>query len=445
MADGGNEGKQPDGRAWEPLGVSFIRHCKGRKGSKVADTMGRDLSGKRLLAGALIARGLLRKHVISDDESHVGVLLPPSVGGVVINMALALDRRVSVNLNYTVTADVMNSCIEQADIKHILTSRKFMEKVPLEGLNADLVYLEDLMAKVGKVEKLAAAWQAFVTSPQRLAAKLQLDKVSPDDVVTVIFTSGSTGQPKGVMLTEQNVWSNVQAVDEIIRLTPQDVVIGVLPFFHSFGYTITLWLVCGLDIKGAYHFSPLEPRQVGKMCETHQGTILLATPTFLRGYLKRCTPEQLQSIDVVVTGAEKLPSDLADAFEEKFGVRPVEGYGATELSPLAAVNVPPSRTVTDEADSREGTVGRPVPGVEAKVLDLDTGEECATGQSGMLWIKGHNVMKGYLKRDDLTKEVIKDEWYLTGDVAKIDPEGFIQILAGKAGSRRSAVKWYRTF
>jgi acyl-[acyl-carrier-protein]-phospholipid O-acyltransferase/long-chain-fatty-acid--[acyl-carrier-protein] ligase len=203
---------------------------------------------------------------------------------------------------------------------------------------------------------------------------------------------------------------------------------GVLPFFHSFGYTVTIWVVLSLDIKGAYHYSPLDARRIGKLCEQHRGTFLIATPTFLRSYLRRSTPEQFDTLDAVLTGAEKLPPELADAFEEKFGVRPVEGYGATELSPIAAGNVPASRAgAAPETLLREGTVGRAVPGVSAKVIDLDTGADLPYGESGMLLISGPNVMRGYLHDPEKTAEVIRDGWYVTGDVARIDEDGFITI------------------
>lgn len=410
------------------LAQSFVRTCKKRKrGSKIADSTGNELTGGGLLMRSMILRRLLLRHVLADDERFVGLLLPPSVGGVVANMALALDRRVPVNLNYTVTTAVINDCIAQAGIQHVLTSRKFMEKVKLEP-EAEIVYLEDFRNKPTLGDKLNGALGAYMMPAGLLERILGLRHVQPDDLATLVFTSGSTGQPKGVMLTEANIGSNVEAIEQSIRLTSDDVVVGVLPFFHSFGYTVTLWTVMTLDIKGVYHFSPLDAKQIGKLCKTHGGTVLLVTPTFLRTYTRRCVKEDFVSLDVVVAGAEKLPKEVTDAFEEKFGIRPIEGYGTTELSPLVSVNIPPSRSLDDsQVDCREGSVGRPVPGVSAKITDLDTGEELGPGQTGMLWIKGPNVMKGYLGRDDLTAEVVKDGWYMTGDVALVDEDGFIHI------------------
>ncbi|MCA9202508.1 MAG: MFS transporter [Planctomycetales bacterium] len=419
---------QQRSRRLTPLPCSFIRRCKQRlRAAKVADSMGTVMTGGQLLIRTLVLRRLLRRHVLSDAEKFVGVLLPPSAGGVVCNMALAIDRRVAVNLNYTVSSGVMNACIQQAGIRHVLTSRKFMDKLNLE-LDAEVVYLEDFKDRPTLADKLLSAAAAYTVPASRLEKSLGLNKLTSDDIATVIFTSGSTGQPKGVMLSYGNVASNVQAIDEVVHLRSDDVVLGVLPFFHSFGYTVTLWTVMSIDVEGAYHFNPLDGRQVADLCEKRKGTLLLATPTFLRTYLRRATPEQFQTLEVVVAGAEKLPRELSDAFEEKFGVRPVEGYGATELSPLVSVNVPPSRSAkTSDIDLKEGTVGRPVPGVSAKVTDLDTGETLGADQPGMLWITGPNVMKGYLGREDLTTEVVKDGWYMTGDIAKIDTDGFITI------------------
>jgi acyl-[acyl-carrier-protein]-phospholipid O-acyltransferase/long-chain-fatty-acid--[acyl-carrier-protein] ligase len=214
----------------------------------------------------------------------------------------------------------------------------------------------------------------------------------------------------------------------VVHLTKSDVAIGVLPFFHSYGYTATLWPVLALDPKGVYHFSPLEGRQVGKLCGKHRATLLMTTPTFLRLYLKSCQPEDFSALDVVFASAEKLPVELANAFEEKFGVRPVEAYGATELSPLVSVNVPASRSAGGTgAGCKEGTVGRPIPGVAAKIVHPETGAELGRDEPGLLLIKGPNVMQGYYKRPDLTAKVMRDTWYVTGDMALIDSEGFIRI------------------
>ncbi|QDV11990.1 Bifunctional protein Aas [Rosistilla oblonga] len=397
------------------------------RGFKSVDSTGTELSGKTLLVRVLALRRTLRREVLSDDETNVGILLPPSVPAVAVNFALAFDRRVGVNLNYTVSSAVMNKCIATAGIKHVLTSRRFMEKFDFQ-LDAEMVYLEDIKDRVGLFDKIAGALGGYVFPAAITERMLGLQHVSPDDILTVIFTSGSTGTPKGVMLTYANIGHNVDAIDNVVRLRKDDTVLGVLPFFHSFGYAVTLWGVNTLSAAGAYHFNPLDAKQVGKLAEKYKATVMLGTPTFLRGYLRRIEPEQFKHLDVVVVGAEKMPIALADQFEKRFGVRPVEGYGATELSPLVSVNVPPSRSVEKfQIDCRECSVGRPVSGVAAKVISPDDGEDLPADTDGLLMISGANVMKGYMGREDLTVEAIRDGWYATGDVAKIDKEGFIHI------------------
>ncbi len=407
---------------------SFLRTCRRcRRRPKVADSTGAELTGGQLLIRSLILRRLLRRHVLAKDEARVGLLLPPSVPAVVANAALAIDRRVPVNLNYTLSSEVMNLCIAKAGIRHVLTSRKLIEKLQLD-VRAELVCLEDFADKVTWRDKLSAAFQSRLLPTWLLARWLRLTRVRPDDLMTIVFTSGSTGQPKGVMLSHDNVASTIAGFSQMLQLGKQDVVVGVLPFFHSFGYTITLWGPLSLDPKAVYHYNPLEGRQVGKVCREHGGTILVATPTFLRSYLRRCQPEDFKTLNVVFAGAERLPKDLADAFEQRFGVRPYEGYGATELSPVVSGNVPPGRKVVPwQQGCKEGTVGQPFPGVAVKVVDPDTGADLGTGTSGMLLVKGLNVMLGYLDQPELTAQVIRDGWYTTGDIAEIDAEGYIRI------------------
>ena len=242
----------------------FLRACR-RAGSriKVADSTGAELTGNALLLRTLILRRLLRRQVLADDERYVGLLLPPSVGGVVANAAVTLLQRIAVNLNYTVSAEVMDSCIRQCGIRHVLTSRKFMERMKL-AVDAELVYLEDFKERVTLADKLAAAVQARLVPVGLLERRLGLLGVRPDDVLTIIFTSGSTGEPKGVMLTYENVGSNIRGVDEVFRITAEDVAVGILPFFHSFGYTASMWLVLALEATGAVSLQPVGCATGGK-------------------------------------------------------------------------------------------------------------------------------------------------------------------------------------
>ncbi len=411
------------------LGAAAIATCRQRlRKEKIRDSLGISVTGGELLARALVLRRILRRQVLADDEQRVGILLPPSVAGVVANLALTLDERVTVNLNYSLTAEMLNSSIRQAKVTHVLTSRRFLERLSLD-LDAELVILEDFKDAATTRDKLIGAAMAYAV-PQRLLARLiGVHEHRDDDVISVMFTSGTTGDPKGAVLTHGNLKFNLTAVDAIIKVEPHDVLIGILPFFHSFGYAITLWGPLVFNIRAAYHFNPLDARTVGELSRKAGGTILLATPMFLRNYTRRCEPEDFAALEVLVTGAERLPPAVANAFEQKFGIRPVEGYGTTETSPLISANIPHSRAFGDPADSaRPGTVGKPAPGVRVRLIDQESGEDVPHGERGMLLVSGPNVMHSYLDRPIETAAAIRDGWYVTGDICTIDDEGFITIV-----------------
>ncbi len=420
----------PNSAQWDwNLPKLFIRRCR-EKGEhiKISDSTGAQYSGYNLLLRTLVLRRLLNRQVLKADEKFVGVLLPPTVPGALTNFALSLSGRVAVNLNYTVSNAIINNCIEQVGIRNILTSRKVMEKFNIQP-SANLVYIEDLREFATVWDKLVCSIAAKWLPLPMVARQLGLDKLKSEDLLTVIFTSGSTGNPKGVPLSMMNVASNVQGFDQVIRVLDSDNFLGVLPYFHSFGFTVCLWGAMTLPSSGCYHFNPTDARQIGKMAQANKSTVVLATPTFLRTYLRRVEPEQFKSVEIVVVGAEKMPIALADAFEEKFGIRPIEGYGTTELSPVAAVNLPESRAVTPDkkAGLREGSVGKPLPGVSARVVSLENGSVLETNETGMIQVSGPNVMTGYLKQPELTAKVLRDAWYETGDLGYIDDDGFVFI------------------
>ena len=409
----------------------FIRESKrSKRRMKIADSSQAELTGGKLLASTIAFARVLRRVVLSKDEGSVGIFLPPSAGGVLANSALAVLGKTSVNLNYTLSEEVVDYCVQQADIKHVLTSKRFLEKRPFDIKGAELVYLEDLKEQISLVDKVVGGLLAYC-APAWLVERLYgLQKIDPESVMTVIFTSGSTGEPKGVMLSHHNIASNTDAVDQLYNLTDDDTLVGVLPFFHSFGYTISLWVVLSCKPRGVYHFNPLDGRQVGKLSGKYGGSILLSTPTFLKAYLKRCTPEQFAKMRLIVAGAEKMPIELSEKFEEKFGVMPIEGYGATETSPLACANglgFTSADGSFTQVDNKLGSVGQPINGVIVKAIDADSGEDLPVGEEGLLMIKGPNIMLGYLKQPEKTAEVIRDGWYDSGDFGKVDEDGFVFI------------------
>ncbi|MBI3987155.1 MAG: AMP-binding protein, partial [Lentisphaerae bacterium] len=362
------------------------------------------------------------------------LLLPSSVGGALANLAVALLGRVSVNLNFTVSPEAYKSALAQAEIRTILTSRRFIEKVaPLKDIGR-LVFIEDLAARIGGAARvkallkalfLPAAWAGLT----RHSAQSDGGRgASADDVATIIFSSGTTGEPKGVMLSHRNLLSNVEALRLVFRPAKTDNLCAILPFFHSFGLTACLWFPLLNGLAAGFHTSPLDGQTIAGLVRGNRCTLLFTTPTFLLAYLRRATREDFATLRLVITGAEKLKARVTDAFEEKFGVRPFEGYGATELSPVAALNLPDAEQGgVRQQGHREGSVGRPIPGVAAKIVDPETGVVLPADQPGLLLIKGPNVMAGYLKRPDLTAQVMRDGWYVTGDIACLDEDGFLTI------------------
>ncbi len=233
---------------------------------KIADSTGEELTGGQFLLKALILRRLLLREVLGAEERNIGILLPPTNGAAIVNAATALMGRVAVNLNYSVSSKVLNQCIKKAKIKHVLTSRKVIEKLGLE-IGSEVFFLEDLKDKLRLSDKLIGAALAYGCPAAILDRLLGLHNISLEEIQTIIFTSGSTGEPKGVMLTGHNINCNVEAMNKVVHLRRSDVILGILPFFHSFGYTVTLWGPLSLDIHAAYHFSPLDARQVGKLAK----------------------------------------------------------------------------------------------------------------------------------------------------------------------------------
>ncbi len=392
----------------------------------IADSSGVRMSfGRLLVAAVLLARRVRRW---ARGAEHVGLLLPPSAGGAVANVAALLAGKVPVNLNYTASREAIDSALAACRITTILTSRKFVEKAKIEPMPG-MVMLEDVMAGLSRAEKLATAAAVRLLPCRVLRLLYGRRGMRASDPATVIFSSGSTGAPKGVVLSHRNIISNIVACCQVLDLRPGHTLCGVLPFFHSFGFTVTLWTPLLRGFRIVYHANPLDGKTIGRLIREHGATHFIGTPTFLMAYTRQCEPDDLRTLQVVVAGAEKLRPRIADAFEATFGIRPLEGYGCTELSPVVAVNVPDITTAAGDVQvgTREGTIGRPLPNVAAKVVDVETGKALQPRQEGLLLIKGPNVMLGYLGQPEATAEAIHDGWYRTGDIAHIDEDGFITI------------------
>jgi len=411
------------------LGWRFVREaCAHARQPAVVDTTGADLTYRQLLVGAICMRDVLRARL--GAQRNVAVLLPPGAGGALVNLALALDDRASVNLNYTLeNPDLVRMC-DVAEVDYVITARRFLKALERDSPlpTERTLVLEDLREEITGPRKLRALLQTY------LPGVFLADRLAPrgDDaserIATIIFSSGSTGTPKGVQLSHSNILSNTQSVLEVVALGPGDAVLGILPFFHSFGYTVTLWATLLSGARAVYHTNPLEAKVIGELCEKHGVTITIGTPTFYQAYLRRCTPAQFARVRLALSGAQKLGAGLAAAWRARFGSELMEGYGCTELAPVVSANLPdPAGTHARLAQYEPGSIGRPVPGVAVRVVDPESGAPRAEDEEGLLLVKGPNVMVGYLGQPEKTAEVLQGGWYSTGDIGLVDRRGFLRI------------------
>lgn len=390
----------------------------------------REISYLKGLVGSMCIARWLKPQI--GNEKNVGLWLPTSVGSALANIALNFLGRTTVNLNYTAGIDSIRSSVKQTGMRTIVTSKKFLARVPLELDGVTLIHLEDAQRGITKWQRIRSLL-AVILLPGWILEHLVLGlgKHKLDDIATIIFSSGSTGEPKGVPLSYRNISSNTAAGVVHLSLVPSDRLLGVLPFFHSFGYTALLWLPIQIGGSAVFYPDPRQAKEIGELAKKHRCTGMLGTATFMRFYLRRCEPDDFRTMRIIVCGAEKLPVGLAKEFEAKFGILPMEGYGCTELSPIVAVNMTDVEVKgIKQIRNKMGTVGHPIPGVACRVIDPDTERQLPPGSEGLLLVKGANVMPGYLGRPDLTAKVIKDGWYNTGDMARIDDDGFV-IITGR--------------
>jgi acyl-[acyl-carrier-protein]-phospholipid O-acyltransferase / long-chain-fatty-acid--[acyl-carrier-protein] ligase len=403
------------------LGRRFIRSARKRWSNlAMADSSGRELTYGEALTASLLVANWVREN--RRGEAMIGVLLPPSVGGALANIGITLAGQVPVNLNFTAGRESMAAAIAQCGIRTVVTSKVFLTKAKLGALDGS-IYIEDLLAQAGRAAKLrallAARWMPGAwLSPRR----------TPDSLATVIFSSGSTGAPKGVMLSHHNILANIDAIAQVFWIGKNDRVIGVLPFFHSFGFTVTIWFPIVTGCGVAYHPNPMDGKSIGALVAKYKGTFLLSTPTFCANYIRKCSREEFATMRLVMAGAEKLRESVAQSFQEKFGLELLEGYGCTEMAPVVCANGPDFEAGKDtQKSNKPGTVGRPLPGIAVKVVDPSTLQPLPQDQEGLLLVKGANRMMGYLGQPEKTAEVAVDGWYVTGDIAAIDDEGFVRI------------------
>ncbi len=382
--------------------------------------------GKLLGVATALARHLRRE----CKERRIGIVLPPGKGGVVANLAVVLAGKIPANINFTSARESIQSAQTQAGLKTIITARPMAKKLDNFPWPAEVLNLDELLPAMKPA--IFAWWLASLITPTRLLASLlHVPLIGDRSEAVLLFTSGSAGAPKGVPLTHRNLVGNVSQFAMLLATTKEDLVVASLPFFHSFGCTVTLWFPIVEGVKIVTYPSPLEAGKIAALVERYAATVMFATPTFLRTYLRKAEPQQLRSLRLLITGAEKLPAEIARAVEERFQQPVFEGYGLTETSPVLSVNLPdpkphhPKDSI--QPSSRPGSTGKLAPGIAAEIRDPETDRKLSLHETGMLWVRGPNIFDGYL--DDLarTAEVLRDGWFKTGDLGRFDEDGFLFI------------------
>lgn len=393
------------------LGAAFLAHARRNPRAVAVHDFRGTMSRIKLAGAALALRPLLG---LAPDESRVGVLLPPGQAGALANLALALDGRTAVNLNHTAGASQLLRMCEMAGLRTIVSSELYLSRIGEPELPGRVVLAEDLVGRLKKKHVLAQMLRVLALPSRRL------DRSRPGQVAVLVFSSGTTAEPKGVQLTHQQILANCDGVMAHLRLRPgHDVLATALPLFHSFGLVPGLWLCLAEGFTIAAHPDPMDGAGVGAVAAAAGATFLIATPSFVRSYMRRIEPEQLATLRFAFVGAEHCPAELRAAFKTRYGAELLEGYGTTELAPVVSVNT--------EDWIRDGTVGRPLPGVEVFTMDPETREILPPGTAGLLVVRSPARMLGYLDRPDLTESAFVHGGYDTGDIGTVDPDGFVHI------------------
>ena len=423
-----------------PLHVQFWRAARSSPLAWwrlcMADSTGQELTWGRSLAGALmLSRWMDRR---CRGQKMVGMMMPASVGAALMNAATLMSGRVPVNLNFTGARASIGVAIRRCGLKTVFTSRGLLQRTGLPE-RPEYVYLEDVMRRMPRRD-LALCYLLAAITPNAVAERRLMRRGTMDDLATVMFTSGATGEPKGVMLTQHHVASNIEAFSEVLRFGPADTMLGMLPPFHSFGFTATLWTPLTTRMPVVYHPNPLDAKGVGRMAAKYRATVIAGTSSFFALYARGCEPEQFRTLRLAVAGAQKLVPAVAEAFEARFGLPLTEGYGCTELSPVGAVNVP---DVTDGAvkqtGTRAGSVGRPLPGLGVLIADRETLQPAVAGAPGVILIRGPSTMLRYMDDARATAAAFREgppppepglrrlDWYVTADIGVLDDDGFLFI------------------
>jgi acyl-[acyl-carrier-protein]-phospholipid O-acyltransferase/long-chain-fatty-acid--[acyl-carrier-protein] ligase len=386
-----------------------------------------ELSRGKLLGAAAAFSRYLRKEF---PDERIAIVLPASKASMVANLAVTLANKVPVDLNFTMGRAANESCCRRANLRVAISATQFMERIKDFPWPERVLKLDEVLPRMKR--QILFWWIICVLLPTRLLLRvLDIPKQGGHAEAVLLFTSGTTGDPKGVIVSHRNVVGNVSQFRVLLDAKKTDAILGSLPFFHTFGSTVTLWYPLIAGVRIVTYPNPLEAAKCAALIEQYKLTFLLATPTFLRLYLRKAEPQQLRTLRLIIAGAEKLPLDLASHFEQRFQKKIFEGYGLTETAPVVSVNLPdleptkPGEHV--QPSSRLGSVGRLAPGMAAEIRDPDTDQHLSLFQTGMLWLRGVNIFEGYLHDPKRTAEVLRDGWLKTGDIGRFDEDGFLYI------------------
>jgi len=424
------------------LQKAWIRAAKN-VGSQfcMADSTGAEVSGDRFVTATLMMASTLKPKL--KGSQNIGLLLPTSVGGSMGNMALLTLGKTIVNLNYSAGEESLLHALKIANISKVVASKQFVTKLKAKGFDMtnvlkgiEVIYLEDIKEKMSKAKGLFTILMVKAL-PTWILSMLFVKNSNIEDTAAILFSSGSEGTPKGIELSHKNMMGNIKQTTTLLNPTDDDVMLGTLPIFHSFGLTVTTLLPLIEGIPVASHPDPTDGLGIGKMAAKYEATILLATATFFRLYTKnrKLIPLMFKHLRMVVAGAEKLPTEIREDFKKKFGHDIYEGYGATETTPVASGNMTDVLMLDSwkpQVGQKIGTVGLPLPGSAFRIVDPESFEQLTTGEEGMILIGGTQIMKGYIGDPEKTASVIKEidgiRWYVTGDKGRLDEDGFLTIV-----------------
>jgi len=390
----------------------FVKCAKkyGKKMAIIDRTVDRRVTYSKALMGSLVLAKKFKRY----KEGFIGIMIPTSVGSYLSIMGVLMAGKVPVMINYsTGAAENCEYAQNKCGFQTIVTSRALLEKIGCRFVGG-MVCIEDVVKEVTTSDKLAAAVKLKLPTPLIIQS---IPEVGEDDTVVILFTSGSEKEPKAVQLTHRNIGSNIVDVVEVMKITSEDIGMCLLPVFHCFGQMSQFWLPLTMGMTAVTYANPLDYKTIPRIMKEEKVTMTAATPIFLAGYLRESRPGDFDSLRLIAVGADKTPDWLREGYRKKHGIELLEGYGATETSPVVSINTPEA--------NKPGSVGRPLPNVQVKIVDVETGGTLPPGQEGKIVVKGDLVMKGYFNDVEETSLHIQDGWYDTGDMGVMDDDGFL--------------------